>query len=223
MPRCQRGGHDPGTWRWWREPDGCFGSGGVGIEGANIPDRGGNFRSRKAPERQTGVSVHSQARTERLRRPFGRRVPVQARGFPKRIDWPVKVALARGLGLPLQTQGTHKPLAAEGPCGRIRMAPEVSGVFKLPCPTPDKLGGGPVSGGKGPLELESFEQTPSAACGSSMWWRSVPSIGLGRVRGKSCTRAVTALYCVNAGLKPSRRWKFEERQEKEWEVESSSH
>ena len=34
---------------------GCFGSGGVGIEGANIPDRGGNFRSRKAPERQTGV------------------------------------------------------------------------------------------------------------------------------------------------------------------------
>ena len=76
---------------------------------------------------------------------------------------------------------------------------------------------------RGPLELESFEQTPSAACGSSMWWRSVPSIGLGRVRGKSCTRAVTALYCVNTGLKPSRRWKFEERREKEWEVESSSH
>ena len=34
----------------------------------------------------TGVSVHSQARTERLRRPFGRRVPVQARYFPKRVN-----------------------------------------------------------------------------------------------------------------------------------------
>ena len=134
------------------------------------------------------------------------------------------MALARGLGLPLQTQGTHKPLAAEGPCGRIRMAPEVSGVFKLPCPTPDKLGGGPVSGGKGPLELESFEQTPSAACGSSMWWREVyPVLGWVESEENPCTRAVTALYCVNAGLKPSRRWKFEERQEKEWEVESSSH